>query len=276
MLRAFGANKLAHYEYPVLPEPRNKEDSRSFKVLSSFIERSLDEQKRRLAGLQKIEAFKDIRDSRDKISNTDPVWNNGFFPALDMMVLYSMLMEFRPAKYFEVGSGNSTRITRWCLEKEHIECRLSSIDPFPRVEIDKLSDEIIREPMQDIDPLLFDELESGDFLFIDNSHTAYSNSDVTVFFTEILPFLKKGVIVHIHDIYLPYDYPEFMSRRMYNEQYLLATTFLANSSRYDILLANYYMSQTADFNSITAGIWDIPALRNSEKHGGSIWMRISG
>jgi len=78
---------------------------------------------------------------------------------------------------------------------------------------------------------------------IDNSHRVLLNSDATVFFLEVLLKLSKGVIVHIQDIYLPYDYPQFMCDRFYSEQYLLASYLLANSKKYNPLLPNYFISK---------------------------------
>ena len=86
--------------------------------------------------------------------------------------------------------------------------KITSIDPYPRAEIDRLSQVIVRKPFESLkaDQTLAD-LEAGDMLFIDNSHRVLPNSDATVFFLEWLPKLADGVIVQIHDIYLPWDYP---------------------------------------------------------------------
>jgi hypothetical protein len=101
------------------------------------------------------------------------------------------------------------------------------------------------------------------------------NSDATVFFLEILPRLQPGVIVHIHDIYLPYDYPQFMCDRFYSEQYTLAAFILANPLRYSTLLPNYFISEDKELSDILLPIWNHPNLKDVEKHGGSYWMKLN-
>lgn len=120
-----------------------------------------------------------------------------------------------------------------------------------------------------------DELGENDILFIDNSHRVFPNSDAMIFFLEILPKLKKGVIVHIHDIYLPYDYPQFMCDRFYNEQYMLAAFILANPTKYQVILPNFFISQDPELSTCIAPIWNHKNLENVERHGGSIWLKIN-
>ena len=161
----------------------------------------------------------------------DPSWNNGFLPGLDIVMIYTLLHHFRPANYIEVGSGNSTKVAYKCIQDHQLPTKITSIDPYPRAEIDQLADRIIRQPFETValDDLL--ALKANDILFIDNSHRVLPNSDATVFFLEVLPLLQKGVIVHIHDIYIPYDYPDFMCERAYSEQYMLAAFLLANADK---------------------------------------------
>jgi len=92
---------------------------------------------------------------------------------------------------------------------------------------------------------------------------------------EILPRLKKGVIVHIHDIYLPYDYPQFMCDRFYSEQYGLAMYLLANPKKYDTILPNYFIFEDKELSDFISPIWNHDNLKKVEKHGGSYWIRIN-
>ncbi|MCE2743673.1 MAG: hypothetical protein LW701_08920 [Fluviicola sp.] len=121
---------------------------------------------------------------------------------------------------------------------------------------------------------IINSLNEGDILFIDNSHRCFSNSDATVCFLELLPYLKKGVIVHVHDIYLPYDYPQFMCDRFYNEQYVLAAFVLANPSKYKTILPNYFISEDKELSEIISPMWNHSNLKNVERHGGSYWLMI--
>lgn len=220
----------------------------------------------------------DIHQIKKQEENEDinaPVWNNGFLPGLDIISIYGMIALHQPNTYVEVGSGNSTKVAFKARKDRQLTTRIVSIDPMPRAEIDHLSTEVIREPFEncDLSPIL--ALEAGDILFIDNSHRILPNSDATVFFLEVLPRLKKGVIVHIHDIYVPYDYPQFMCDRGYSEQYGLAMFLLANPKKYRTLLPNYFISQDEELSKQCEIFWDHPNLKNVERHGGSFWIEIA-
>ena len=173
-----------------------------------------------------------IKDSKDENDPIKPAWNNGFLPGLDIIGIYTLLTEYKPKKYIEIGSGNSTKVAYKAKMEQQLNTEIISIDPMPRAEIDSLANKVIREPFENIDFNILNELNENDILFVDNSHRILPNSDSMVFYLEILPRLKKGVIVHIHDIYLPYDYPQFMCDRFYSEQYGLAMYILANPKKY--------------------------------------------
>lgn len=218
--------------------------------------------------------FWQIKDTKAENEKNKPSWNNGFFPGLDIIGLYTMLCIYKPAKYIEIGSGNSTKVAYKAINEQGLETEITSIDPFPRVEIDLLADRIIREPFENIDNTFISELGPNDILFVDNSHRIMPNSDSMVFFLEVLPRLKKGVIVHLHDIYLPYDYPQFMCDRCYSEQYGLAMYILANPGKYRPLLPNYFISKDQALSQIIEPVWHHENLANVERHGGSFWLQI--
>jgi hypothetical protein len=215
-----------------------------------------------------------IKKHNEETDSSQPGWNNGFLPGLDILALYTIIAASKPNRYVEVGSGNSTQVAHKAIQDFDLDTQIISIDPFPRAEIDSLADEIIRMPFEAVDTGWLADLEAGDILFIDNSHRMLPNSDATVFFLETLPALKPGVIVHIHDIYLPYDYPQFMCDRFYSEQYGLAINLLANAQRYQTIFPAYFISEDKDLSAMIAGIWDHPNLQGVERHGGSYWLRI--
>jgi len=188
-----------------------------------------------------------------------------------------MISELKPKNYIEVGSGNSTKVARKAIAENKLSTKITSIDPYPRANIDHLADEVIRMPFENLQNynVLFNNLGANDILFIDNSHRLFPYSDVMIFFLEILPFLKKDVVVHIHDIYLPYDYPQFMCDRFYNEQYMLAATLLANPEKYKILLPLYFISQDDELQKSLNRFWENKNLQNVERHGGSFWFKIN-
>jgi hypothetical protein len=101
------------------------------------------------------------------------------------------------------------------------------------------------------------------------------NSDAMVCFLDLLPQLKKGVIVHIHDIYLPYDYPQEMCDRFYSEQYMLAAFLLANPEKYEVVFPGIFVSEDKSLSGLLEPIWQSPNTSAVEKHGGSFWLRIN-
>lgn len=216
-----------------------------------------------------------IRDSRKESDSSLPTWNNRYLPGLDIIGIYTMLARFKPKRYIEIGSGNSTRIAHKAFIEQDLSTEFISIDPKPLLEIDQLPNRILRQPFENIDFDIVNELNANDVLFVDNSHRVLPNSDSMVFFMEIFPRLKRGVIVHLHDVYLPYDYPQFMCNRYYSEQYALACYLLANPDRYEVLLPNYFISEDKELAEIIAPIWEHENLKNVERHGGSFWIRIA-
>ena len=204
----------------------------------------------------------------------DPYWINGWMAALDGIALYSFLVINKPKIYMEVGSGNSTKFARKAIVNHNLDTKIISIDPFPRAEINQICDEVIRRPVEDIDLKIFDRLGSNDILYVDNSHRALMNSDATTIFLDVIPRLKPGVLVEIHDILLPCDYANEWIDRHYSEQYLLAAYILAKGSLFDIILPNTFISHDNELRGIMAPLWDVEEMKNVEKHGCSFWIRM--
>lgn len=205
--------------------------------------------------------------------DNDPFWLNTWFPPLDGMALYTMLRHHRPARLLEIGSGNSTKYARRAVTEGGLATRITSIDPEPRAQIDALCDRVVRSKLEDCGAEEFASLEAGDILFLDSSHRAFQNSDVTVFFLEILPVLKPGVIVHLHDIYLPYDYPRGHLPRLWNEQYLLATALLFGGAAFEILFPSWYIARDAALAAKLNGLMRTGPLSGLSLHGFSFWLR---
>ena len=174
-------------------------------------------------------------------NGTTPFYRSGWFENLDAVALAGILACKKPKRYFEIGSGNSTKIARHSVTALGLSTRIVSVDPEPRASIDALCDDVVRTGLECSDLSLFNQLEAGDMLFFDGSHRTFTNSDVTVFFLEIIPRLKPGITVHIHDIFLPVDYPPEWSRRLYSEQYMLAAILLCKSSPLKTILPNWYV-----------------------------------
>ncbi len=249
-----------HYEYnPFLFEKFSKRDNDYKEILNSF--------------LQYADEIDNI--SHNLIDEKQPYWINGFFPGMDIISLYGFLRKYRPKTYVEIGSGHSTKVAYKAKIEGNLNTHIVSIDPFPRSEIDNISDTIIRicvENMNYDDPV-FKKLQKGDILFIDSSHRILPNSDCAFIYNELIPSLPSGVIIHVHDIYLPYDYPQFMCDRLYNENHVLATYLLSNPDYFEILLPNYYVYKHKSIWAALTPIFASEKMSKVERHGGSIWLR---
>lgn len=197
-------------------------------------------------------------------------WDNIYLPAFDG---FTVMWAARRAgaTFMEVGSGNSTIFARAALLTGGNGAKIVSIDPNPRAEIDHLCDEVIRAGLETVDLRLFDRLEAGDTLFIDNSHQSFMNSDVTVFMLDVLPRLKPGVLVGVHDIFLPWDYPASWAERAYNEQYLLASWLLAAGDTFELQLANHWIFRKGLHQEALADIWTSFDARAAARGPSAFW-----
>jgi hypothetical protein len=270
--------------YPLDSRPRYGEGRPPHPALAELIGR------RREAYAECLRAFLELRDPLIALplqpsgpDSPEPAWTEGYIPGLDMVALYGFLARYRPRRYVEIGSGKSTKIARRAIRDQGLPTRIQSIDPQPRAGIDALCDEVVRQPLESIAPASFDCLEPDDILFFDGSHRCLMNSDVTVVFLEVLPRLRPGVIVHIHDVFLPYDYPEAWRRRYYSEQYLLAAWLLAGTAL-EILLPAFYIHKDERLDQVLAPLWNDPRLAGVRREqirfldwlrgGTSFWLRI--
>jgi hypothetical protein len=206
-----------------------------------------------------LRAIADRRELLDSIPDNSadegsltPHWNNDWFTALDACVLMHFILEHRPRRFLEIGSGTSTIFAHHAVRFGGLETKMISIDPHPRRQIDALCSRVIRNPLEDTDLSIFDELEAGDILFLDGSHRLFTDSDATVFFLDVLPRLKPGVLVHIHDIFWPCDYPAEWGRRYYSEQYALGLVLLFAGSRFETLFPCAYVSRDAELGPMAA------------------------
>ncbi|MGD0014344.1 MAG: class I SAM-dependent methyltransferase [Bryobacteraceae bacterium] len=204
----------------------------------------------------------------------EPFWRNGFLPGLDVAALYSFIRQSNGARYVEIGCGNSTRVVRRAIRDHQLRTSVISIDPEPRAEIDAICDHLIRKPLEYADLSVFDKLGAGDIVFFDGSHRVFMNSDVTVFFLDVLPRLRPGVLVQIHDIFWPDDYPEAWTSRCYSEQYMLACYLLAQPHFLEVILPNNFAFTDPALSELVAELWRRVALPGIEPQGGSFWLRV--
>jgi hypothetical protein len=202
-----------------------------------------------------------------------PAWEGFAYDPFDIVALYAMIRKVKPKQYLEIGSGVTTAITRRAITDEGLATRITSIDPSPRTEIDKICDHVIRQGLESCDPAIVDTLEAGDILFFDGSHRSFMNSDVTVFFIDILPRLKPGVIVHVHDITLPWDYDLYFKNWYWNEAYMLAVYLMGRTSNIVPMLPTAFICRDPRFEAeFEKPILDLGDYKPSWRGGGAIWF----
>ncbi|MBR0653039.1 class I SAM-dependent methyltransferase [Roseomonas terrae] len=206
-----------------------------------------------------------------------PHWENDWFPPFDGAALYGLIAERQPRLYLEVGSGISTRFARQAVSDLGLATRIVSIDPEPRGAVSDLCDETIVQRMEDVPGSYWEGLAAGDMLFIDNSHRSFPGSDVTVFFSEVMPALPPGVIYGIHDIFLPCDYPSAWDERFYNEQYLLMAYLLGGNGGDEVLLPVHWAVKLPQLHGLLSPLWDNASLFDGiGTGGGAYWARRGG
>lgn len=207
---------------------------------------------RRMDASPVLEAALEYADRFDDLRETyrNPVgfcFDNGYYSSPDAEVLYCMLRRFQPGKIVEIGCGNSTRISRLAIDDGGLASRLIAIDPLPRADVSGMADEIHRVPAESAQALAcLKELVAGDVLFIDSSHAIRPGNDVVTLYLNAIPRLPAGVLIHIHDVFLPYEYPSnwvVAQRWGWTEQYLVQAMLLFGDA-FEVLWAGRYLQRT--------------------------------
>ena len=196
-----------------------------------------------LVGRMKIHAssMRNIPLEFDEQNLPMPAWTGVAYSPFDALVLHTLIIDHKPGIFLEIGSGISTCFAKYAADISGHSMRIVSIDPEPRAAIDAICNDVIREPIESVDLSIFETLRPNDIIFLDGSHRAFINSDVTVFFTEVLPKVPTGVLIHIHDVTLPWDYPPMFAPWYWNEQYLLALLLQYGSSHFEVIAPTHFM-----------------------------------
>lgn len=204
---------------------------------------------------------------------------NEYFSGLDAAAYYAIIRDIAPGLVIEIGSGFSTQIASKALRRNAAEGhpgRLVCVEPYPEERLIQSGAqfELVQTPVQELAPEFFDQLGGGDILMIDSSHVATAGSDVCFEYLDILPRLKPGVWVHVHDVFFPTDYPAAWvidRRTAFNEQYILEA-FLAFNNSYAVQLANAWMwrDENAAARRLCPPAFDEAGLAGSPA---SFWMR---
>jgi hypothetical protein len=264
------ANRLITLDFPTKPEIRHPFDvpihPRILRAISVAKAVYID----RLEGFLKFAG--NFARIKNKAEGSQPGWINDWIPGLDSVSLYCFIAQNNPRRYIEIGSGISTTFVRRAISDHDLGTKIVSIDPHPRQEIDAICDEVIRLPLEKVDPTFFDGIDGRDIVFCDNSHRSFQNSDVTVYMTEMLPtMLGKGVLTGVHDIFLPYDYPQDWLGRYYNEQYLLVGYVLGRA--FEVVLPCYFCCRDSECSVVLRDLWALPEFNGGNPGGGIFWIR---
>ena len=196
-------------------------------------------------------------------------FENDFFSGLDAAVYYSLIRHLKPRRIIEIGGGYSSSIADQALARNQ-QGSLTSIEPYPEERLNgaRPNIELIPKRVEELDVEYFSCLEANDILFIDSSHTVKFGSDVCYELLEVLPTLKPGVWIHVHDIFFPQDYPAewLLKRRLaLNEQYLLEA-FLAFNKSFSVQLANHWIC--LDHLNNASRLWP-----GADERASSFWMK---
>lgn len=218
----------------------------------------------------------------DYLANTRRGFGPGY-PQLDSRTLYYFLREHKPARYLEVGSGLSTYYASLAARSNkadgsplHITC----VEPYPFESLRTLPDfDLVEGFVQDVPLAQFEALQSGDVLFIDSSHALKIDSDVAYLFLEVLPRIKPGVFVHIHDVHFPFNTPYPADTWLFGERWpvywneaMVVQTFLAFNSAFEVVLSTPMIRH--DDESVLSGAFDdYVRVADDPNPPSSLWLR---
>lgn len=196
--------------------------------------------------------------------------HNGFYPTPDAEIYASMILDQKPDRIVEVGSGFSTRIARKAVTAGGLASEIHVIDPMPRTHVHEAANQVQLDFVEDVDPDRI-PVSGRSLLFIDSSHVCRGRGDIPHLFCRLMPELPVGTRVHVHDIFIPYEYPSSYLERLYTEQYVLQA-MLAHNPRYRILMATHYM--TRRHLSEVRETFGAAVGREPRLYGASFWFDV--
>jgi len=223
---------------------------------------------------EELRQFPRVKQQNDSLQYS---YDNGSFGSGDAEFLYSMIRVFKPKRFLEVGSGNSTLLARSAINMNKAEdpaytCAHTCIEPYEAPWLERLGVEVIRRPVEQIDKQVFAQLEENDILFIDSSHIIRPQGDVLFLHLEVIPSLRPGVLIHVHDIFTPRDYLEewiLDQVKLWNEQYLLEA-LLSDNPRIEIVGALNFLKH--HYPAEISRVCPILKEEIQAREPGSIWL----
>lgn len=232
---------IDHYYEPLFNTGRLHEELLSQERRLPGIEWNVDAQ------LELLDTFhygEEARIAIERVGAAQRLALSDSFLSGDAEFWFSMIRHFKPRQVIEIGSGQSTLLAMAAINANSAEepssrCRHVCIEPYEQPWLESTSVEVLRARAEDVPLALFQELGEGDILFIDSSHIIRPQGDVLTEYLDLIPSLSPGVIVHIHDVFSPRDYPAewvVAENKFWNEQYLLEA-FLTHNRDWEILAA---------------------------------------
>lgn len=248
-MRTLGVFTIRRHYYEPLFDPRDVEEGDDVDREIVGLDLNTDEQ---LALLDKFDYGDELRKIPKSRSTDNSAEHYHFgragFAGVDAEYFYSLIRFFKPRNIIEIGSGSSTllaglAVTQNKTEDPSYECRRICIEPFEQPWLEATGVQVERVKVEAVDPSIVETLQKNDILFIDSSHVVRPRGDVVFEQLRLLGRVKPGVLIHVHDIFTPRDYPNawlFDEVRLYSEQYMLEA-FLAFNTEFSIIGALNYL-----------------------------------
>lgn len=263
-----------HYSSPIPSEEDCRRALRLSQMSTTFPDLDLAESDQRKLGGELAEMWRDVPLSHRRDWRYRP--DNSMFVLSDAAVLHSMLRHLQPERYIEVGSGFSSAMVLDTADRHLPDLKCTFIEPYPERLLGVLRDDdlrratLIRRGVQDVPLEVYAQLAAGDVLFIDSTHVAKAGSDVNWLLFRVLPTLAPGVVVHVHDIFWPFEYPEswLNEGRAWNELYMMRA-YLAHNSTMRVLLFNSWLWQNEP------GLVRAALPQAAEQTPGSLWLQVT-
>lgn len=235
------------------------------------LERLFDSRRAAIGGwLDVIDGYAGALEAIGAAPPPAPRWAQSWFPRLDGAAAYAITRKLAPRRIVEVGCGHSTRFFARAISDGGLDTGIVAIDPAPRAGLDRLGRvRLLRATVGEAGEAPFRDLESGDILAIDSSHILMPGSDVDMLFNRILPVLPSGVFVHIHDIFLPDDYPKDWDWRGYNEQ--LGVAALIAGGGWELQFSSHYAT-TRMAGRVAGGVAARLHLADGAREA-SLWLK---
>jgi hypothetical protein len=235
-----------HYYSPV-PDINELSKTRSIWARESYlhgVQFDPDEQCRNL--IEICQPFEpEFRGNQTYLTAAAAGWGPGF-GYIEAQALHGFIRHFKPRRIVEVGAGVTTHCMLAALrlneQEDSVIGTITSIEPYPSDRLQQAPVKLIAQPVQTVEYDVFQSLERGDLLFIDSSHAVKTGSDVIFLLLEVLPRLKPGVLVHFHDIFLPYDYrPDILYSFFDWQETAMLHAFLIHNQKMEVLFCMTYL-----------------------------------